>query len=208
MNITFIKLLQADSVVSDGFSFKAVTSWSNIVFPLLVVIVAVTLHWKGKQGKDPLPKVSSWLDRIAMKLKFQVSQSTDLQPPVIIERILLKLRDYTYSVIDVADNSVSFKERPWRLMSNIQAARRLDGGQFEIEVSNNRISLCLHYYLDLLPLLLLVAALEIVTIYNGVYEGTIFFAVFFFIAGLIQIAVSKGAANGMLKEILGEGVLD
>jgi hypothetical protein len=201
-------LLQADSVVSGGLYFKAVTNWLDFAIPMLVIIAAVILHVKGKDGKDPLPILSAWINLVAIKLTLQVSQSTILEPPIVIDRILLKLKGKKYNVIEVTDNSVKFKERPWVLMWNFQAARRLDGGSFKIDVSDNGISVSLHYYLNLLPLFVAVAILEIATIYNGAYEGSIFFAVFFLIGGIIQIITSRGVAKGMIKEIINYEVVN
>jgi hypothetical protein len=195
-------LLQADSVVSGGLYFNAVTAWWNIIFPLIVVIVVVTLHVKGKNGKDPLPIVSSWIDLVGIKLRFKVSQSTILEPPIVIERIHLKLNDKKYNVIEVTDNTVIFKERPWVLMWNFQAARRLDGGHFEIDLSNNGQSVSLNYYINLLPLLVAITLLEIFTIRDRIYDASIFFGVFFLIAGFIQTIVVRGVARQMLREIL------
>jgi hypothetical protein len=141
-----------------------------------------------------------------MKLKYQISQTTDLEPQIIIERIRLKLEYKKYSVVDVTDSSIKFKERPWALMWNFEAVRRLDGGRFEIGVSGNGMSVNLLYYLNILPPLLALTALEFFTISDGVYEGSIFFVSFFFITGIIQTIISKGVAKEMLREILNEGV--
>ncbi|MGZ3820214.1 MAG: hypothetical protein ACXVB6_06460 [Mucilaginibacter sp.] len=148
------------------------------------------------------------IDHFSLKLNYRVSKPTNLEPTVINERILLKLNDEKYNVIEATDHVVTFKERPWVLMSNAKAARRLDGGRFEIGVADNNPSLSLHYYLNLVPLLVMVSVLEIATIYNRFYVGGIFFGIFFFIALLIQLLVSRGVANGMLSEILYVDVVD
>jgi hypothetical protein len=201
-------LLQADSLVSHGLYFKAVFNWWDIAVPLLVFIVWLILHLKGRQGEDPLPVVSSWINLVAIKLRFQVSQSTNHEPPIIIDSILLKLKDKKYNVIDVTDSSVKFKERPWVIMSNFRATMRLDGGRFEIGVSDNGMLVSLHYYYNLLTILLALTILEIFTISDGVYEGSIFFALFFFISSIIQIVISKGVAKRMLSEIVNVKVVD
>lgn len=137
-----------------------------------------------------------------MKIKFRVSQNTTLDPKVINSLILLKLKDKKYDVLEVTDNSVKFYDNPWVLRWNFQQVRRLDGGSFNINVSNNTILVTLHFYLNLFPVLIGVSIPVIGTIVNGAYEGTIFFVVFIIVALFIQTIISKSVARDMLMAIL------
>jgi hypothetical protein len=50
MKIDFIELLQADSVVSDGLYFKAVTNWWDIVI-ILVITISLVIYLKKRKRK-------------------------------------------------------------------------------------------------------------------------------------------------------------
>jgi hypothetical protein len=143
-----------------------------------------------------------------MKLRFQVSQSTNLTIPIIIENVLFKLNGNKYRIQEVTDDSVTFDDNPWTLRWSHEAIKRLDGGRFKINVSDSSITVSLHYYLNLLPWLIAVTILEFYTINDRVYEDSIFLVLFFFIIVIIQTLVSRGVAKSMLSEILNERVPD
>jgi hypothetical protein len=163
---------------------------------------------KGKRGKDPLPKVSSWVDLVATKVWLRVSQSTTLEPAAIIKNTLQLLDSRNYNIVDESDNMIAFKERPWVLMWNFQAVRRLDGGYFRIGIVDKEQSVTLNYYFNILPFVIAFTAMEIFTISDGLYDGTLFFAIGFPIICGIQILFSKGVARGVLREILSDEIID
>jgi hypothetical protein len=143
-----------------------------------------------------------------MKIKFRVSQNTTLDPKVINGLILLKLKDKNYDVLEVTDNCVKFYDNPWVLRWNFQQVRRLDGGSFNISISNNAILVTLHFYLNLFPVLIGVSIPVIGTIVEGAYEGTIFFVIFIIVALFIQTIISKSVARDMLMAILSKDIVD
>ena len=91
---------------------------------------------------------------------------------------------------------------------NFQQVRRLDGGSFNINISNNAILVTLHFYLNLFPALIGVSIPVIGTIIEGAYEGTIFFVIFIIVALFIQTIISKSVARDMLMAILSEDIVD
>lgn len=139
-----------------------------------------------------------------IKIKFRVSQATNLDLKIINGLILFKLKDKKYDVLEVTDNSVKFYDNPWVLRWNFQQVRRLDGGTFETTVSDNGILVSLYFYLNLFPGLIGVSIPVIGTIIEGAYEGTIFFIIFIIVALFIQTIISKSVARDILKEILSE----
>lgn len=176
--------------------------WWDIAIPLSAFIILGILHIKGKNGKDPLPKVSSVVDFFAIKLWFRVSRCTVLEPAQIIKNILLLLDERRYNVIGATDDSITFKERPWVLMWNFQAVRRLDGGYFKIDLIDKEQPVTLNYYFNVFPFVIAFAAMEILTVCNGFYDGTLFFAIGFPVICVIHGFVIKGIAKEMLREIL------
>jgi hypothetical protein len=106
-----------------------------------------------------------------MKVNCKVSQSTTIDPKIIIGRIQLKLQDKRYDILEVTGNSVKFYDDPWVLRWRHQQVRTLDGGSFKID---NKLVI-LNYYLNLWPPLIGVSIPIIGTLLAGAYEGTIFF---------------------------------
>jgi hypothetical protein len=137
-----------------------------------------------------------------MKIKFKVKQSTSLAPAVIIGRIVSKLDEGKYRVNDVTVSSVEFDEEPVKLMWNFEAAKRLDGGRFEINSSNNEALITFTWYSNLLTPALIIAALSIFAINHGDYYAPLFFVTFFTIAIGISMLMKHSIARSMLSEIL------
>ena len=137
-----------------------------------------------------------------MRLKFHVTQTINVEPSVLIDRILLKLKLVKYEIEEVNDNCVLFNDNPWILRWRHEAIKRLDGGKFEINISQDITSVTLHYYLKLLPWLLSLVFMEFITISNRAYEGALFFAIGFPVLMIIQLITARGIAKRMLGEIL------
>ncbi len=118
-------------------------------------------------------------------LKYHVARSTDLEPSVIIEKILSKLKAEKYRVTKVTKSSVTFDD--WRvlIMSRIKAFRRLDGGEFEISNSDNGVVVSFNYHLNTLPYLLVVGALVVSLIYDRVTMTGYSFLLHFFRSGAL-----------------------
>ena len=133
-----------------------------------------------------------------MKINFQVSQITTIDPQVINLRIQLKLKDNKYDVLEVTENCVKFYDDPWVLRWNFQQVRRLDGGSFDI----NNTSVTLNYYLSLWQPLIGLSIPVIGTALAGAYDGTIFFITFIIIALCVQAIISRNVAEDMLTVIL------
>ena len=144
-----------------------------------------------------------------MKFKFLVSQTTTIDPQIIIDLINLKLKDKKYRVQSITHNSVIFRDNPWAFRWRHQAIRRLDGGAFKINVSENSATVSLNYYLNMWPLALtLVAAVIIPSVCAKEYGASVFFLCFFSIAIVYQCLISKGVAREMLAEILNKNEMN
>ena len=136
-----------------------------------------------------------------MKIRFQVSQKTNIDYQIIKGIIQLKLRDEKYTVTESTDRSIKFYDNPWVLGLRSKYIRRLDGGIFTI---NNTTDLILNYYLDLLQPLIGLSIPVIGTIIVGAYDGTIFFITFIIIALCIQTVISRNVAKGILTSIIND----
>ncbi len=139
-----------------------------------------------------------------MKLKYKISQPTNLDGKIIIDTIIAKLEHNKYRILSVGYDSVNFDESPWKLMWNFQAVRRLEGGRFEVDILGKDTSVSLKYYINLLPQLFVIAALTIGLVANGEYYAPIFFFLFYFVAIMIQTVTLKEVATELLTKITGE----
>jgi len=139
-----------------------------------------------------------------LKLNFHISRKSNLETPIIIYRVLSKLNDQNYFIDTVTDNRVIFDDEPWKLIWNFQSVRRLDGGEFEINTSANGTITSFNYHLNILSPLLMLAALTVFFLIQGMYEGILFFCAFYLIAIAAHIITLKSVARRMLEEIFNE----
>jgi len=142
------------------------------------------------------------------KIKFQISQTTELDPEIITGLILLKLKDKKYDVLEVTRNNVKFYDNPWVWRWSFQQAERLDGGDFKIDTTDNCTSVTLNYYFNLWPSLIGVSIPVIGTIIAGFYDGAAFFIIFILIALSVQALISKNVARNMLSAILTKNIMN
>jgi hypothetical protein len=137
-----------------------------------------------------------------MNLKYQVSQTTHLEPGVVLGLIMLKLKDKNYRVISSANNSVVFDDGKKMIRSNIEAFGRFTNGKVEIRTSEKENLLVFSFKVAVwFPSLIVLGAL-IFGVINSIY---IFPLVAFLVFGLqefVRIGILKGNAEEILKEIL------
>jgi hypothetical protein len=137
-----------------------------------------------------------------MKLRFKITRSTSLSPPALTGKIVSRLDYGNYRVVNVTAHVVEFNDPPWKLMERTKAMKRLDGGQFEIRVSDTQILIIFNYYVSLTAPIFMFIGLSAFLIYQGEYYGILFFLAFYLVALPIQIIMQRGAANDMLNSIL------
>lgn len=137
-----------------------------------------------------------------MNLKYQVSQTSHLEPGVVLGLIMLKLKDKNYRVISSANNCVLFDDERKMIQSNIEAFGRFTNGKIEIKVLEKENLLVFSFKVAVwFPSLMVLAAL-IFGVINRIY---IFPLVAFLVLGLqefVRIVTLKGDAEDILKGIL------
>jgi len=137
-----------------------------------------------------------------MKLKFKISRATNLNPQIVIDRITKKLDNDNYRILNVTDDTVEFDESPWKIMWNFQAARRLDGGKFEIHESDNLFSITFSYYRSLIAPVVILIAISVGLIIEEQYYAPLFFLAFYVIILGFNMITLRGVAEEMLDEIV------
>ncbi len=135
-------------------------------------------------------------------LKYNVSRSTDLEPAIIIENIILKLNAEKYRITSMTKNSVTFDNWTPLSWSRIKGFRIMDGGEFEINASDNGVVVSFNYHLNTFPYLFLLIAVIITSIFERNYDGLGYLLLFYIIAGFIQNFVTKYVGKEMLSTIV------
>src|ERR1700733_6532367 len=136
----------------------------------------------------------------SFKLKFQTSQITDFDTPIITGKILVKLQNKKYQICAVTDNSITFRWDPFRLVWNFQAPYLLDGGDFEITKSEQGTIVVLNYSINTLYPLFIITAMMTILIIQGEYFGILFFGIFFLIAATHQYITTKKVGKELLSD--------
>jgi hypothetical protein len=142
-----------------------------------------------------------------MKLKYTISQSTDLTKDVIIEHIFKEINKRDYGLVSNMGNSIKFDSATsglkWRWRS--EHLSRLDSGTFEIVTSDDHNTLNFEYYPITLFEYIWVFCLITVFIVIGIVQA-IFFPFLIASVFLGQLVFKyfnlKSIANDMLNEIL------
>ena len=136
------------------------------------------------------------------KLRFQTSQQTNLNSPIIVSKILVKLEDKKYEICKVTDKSVTFKWNPFRPVWNFQAPYILDGGNFEITKSEAGSIVVLNYFINPVSYILIWFGLVILLITEGQYLGILFLGTLILIFAIVQYNVTKNEGEDLLSDIL------
>ena len=139
-----------------------------------------------------------------MKLKFHISSKSNLEPPVIIDRIMSGLKQKDYVAKIATSNKVTFTDDPWQALWNFDAVRRLDGGTFMINISdNNTTIISLEYYRTIIIQLVIFAAIIVFLLFYGSNMMVLLGILFYLVAIGIQGLVLTMIARNLLEDILG-----
>ncbi len=144
----------------------------------------------------------NYLNIPQLKLKYNIKQTSHLEPKAVIILLVSKLKGKEYEILEQSDDNLIFYNNPWALRWNFQRAILLDGGSVRIENSNNSSVISFSYYLDMLPLALLPFLLIISTVIDREYEAALFFGCFYIVLSIISIIRAKLEAKKILREIL------
>jgi hypothetical protein len=113
-----------------------------------------------------------------MKIRYKkITRSTEVNPSILIKKILSELDSPGYKITKQTQNCVEFKYNHWRFGSNFNASSILDGGVFDIIGESKTITLS--YYLSPTPEIFLICFF---TFFGIIQDYNIFFV-------LIPIAI-------------------
>jgi hypothetical protein len=139
-----------------------------------------------------------------MKLRFKISRLTNLDSQIVINRITNELEEKKYRVQNTTNHTVEFddKHNPWEIMWNFQAAKRFDGGKFEVNFSTGLVTIIFSYYRSLISPIIILIILTIILIKDGEYYAPLFFLAFYIVAISINMITIRTVANELIDKIL------
>jgi hypothetical protein len=92
-----------------------------------------------------------------MKIKFQISETSQLEPQAVIDKILLLLKKQNYIIEDRTNSVISFKDDNWEMRSKNTGFRKVDKGSFEVTLANEGTLIRYIYYISFLPEIIITA---------------------------------------------------
>jgi hypothetical protein len=143
-----------------------------------------------------------------LKIKYNIARTTNLAPKAVIGLLVSNLKEKEYKILEETEDGLTFYNNPWMPRWNFQRTIVLDGGNVEIDISNNSTLISFSYYLDFFPVLLIVSLLLISTIIDRHYDATLFFVCAYSVFSVISIIRAKWEAKKILREILNQDVIN
>ncbi|NBW35356.1 MAG: hypothetical protein EBR30_10130 [Cytophagia bacterium] len=136
-----------------------------------------------------------------MRIKFKtIIRSTDKEPSILIEKILMELDKPGYQIFAQTPRMVIFTYNIWRFASRSEVFKRIDGGVFNIGSEKKIITF--DFYVS--PILEII--LTLIAVFFGItedYHIFLFFAVFIAIMFVIRLISMRNTAIQMMDDITG-----
>ena len=134
-----------------------------------------------------------------MKIKFQISEISLLEPQAVNDKILLLLKKQNYIIENRTNSAIAFKDDNWEMRSKGTGFRKVDKGLFEIIPSNEGTLIKYTYYISFLPELVITTVIVIISIFPSYL--ILFIDLIFLIQLLIRIYTLKDASTEMIKRL-------
>ncbi|QEM12190.1 hypothetical protein [Mucilaginibacter rubeus] len=138
----------------------------------------------------------------SVKIKFTISQETNLDPQNLKETIVEVLTNSGYKVIRVTDSMIMFDDtgdNRWSLRGE-KGFKMMQEGQFEILTSEKGATIQLTYYFDVFFEIILLSICLLGAIFGALPALIVGFTLL--IQFLLKINIIKGVVNEMLLDIL------
>ncbi len=140
--------------------------------------------------------------KMDLRLKYQISGTTNLSTDVIIEKIKQELVNKKYRILDSNDQSIEFDINPWRMAPRGEEIK-ISGGKFEIGLIGEQVVVTLSYYNHIVMLLLISTVFMVFVSTSAPIELILVFALFFTIVITLAIIAGKSKGQELLNDILG-----
>jgi len=133
-----------------------------------------------------------------MRIKYKkLIRSTDIEPSVLLKRMVAELNREGYQITSQTQSSVEFKNNIWGGGSRTDVLKKVDGGQFNIILEEKTI--VLSYYLS--PVFEILASC--IVVFFGIlrdYHILFFFAIIA-VMFFIRIISQKTVGNRMIENL-------
>jgi len=134
-----------------------------------------------------------------MKVKFQISEISLLEPQIVNEKILLLLKQQNYLIGNRTNSVITFKDDNWKIRSKGSGLGKVDKGFFEVASTNEGTLIRYTYYISFLPELVITTVIIIISIFQSYL--ILLIALIFLIQLLIRIYTLKDASTGIIKSL-------
>jgi len=86
-----------------------------------------------------------------IKIKFQISETSQLESQAVIDKILVLLKKQNYIIENRTSSVISFKDDNWEIRPKGTGFRKVDKGSFEVTPANEGTLIRYTYYISFLP---------------------------------------------------------
>ncbi len=135
-----------------------------------------------------------------MKIKYHLSQKTEINQEITLKRIISELDKHGYRIIDISENSIAFRNKFWLLTTRGEYFGRVDGGKFIISPEKEGTSVNFHFYESSWREISLIFFLVISSLIQDYHIA--FFIPLVLILFLLRIINVKSAGNEIAENIL------
>lgn len=140
------------------------------------------------------------MDNINMKLRYQISDTTNLNQQFLINQILLKLKINKYQVVNETGDIIIFNRYRGLFNSRTDSLSKVDEGIFEVSESEGGVVLKLTYFISYLNVLIIVPILVLCGVF---IDNAIFiFPLAIIIIFIARVTTLKNISRNLLKEMI------
>jgi len=135
-----------------------------------------------------------------MKIKYIISIESKLEQNILMGRIISKLEDEYYIIVDKSIDTVLFKDDSWQIRPQNKIFSKIDKGKFEVSALDYGKLITITYYVSFLPEVVTTTILVVISIVVQNYF-VILISLPLLIQLLVRISTLKSVINQMLKRL-------
>lgn len=134
------------------------------------------------------------------RLKYHLTETTNLEPRVLIDRAVLEIQKSDCKIISKTDKIVTFKDDGRGLRFTGSLFRNMDEGTFEINTTGEKMIFKLTHYVSLQVELILIPALILLGLF--VDAGLFIFVLGLLIHLIIRIDAMKTLSKRIMMDVI------
>lgn len=158
---------------------------------LAIATARVPVYHKG----DPCG--SKRVNSVKMKLRYTIQKTSILSTSILNEKIILVLKELDYALIKIDSNFISFNLEGWG--STAKQVGKVNGGTFEITLSDNERIVKFDYYFSFTLQLFLIPVFIALSFWEGI--PFLILSIFAVIVSIIGVFIAKAKCQEILIQI-------